>query len=254
MKKCFKLLGLVLLATTLTMSLASCGGDDDDDSTTTTTTDPGDDPEPPGPGPNPPDENPFEGMTEGTVKVNFQGADTVLEFASFKYYAELAGSGGIVALNYCGAKADAGNGQIYLPYTRVVADLTTDQALNPYLTWYMSRGCGGWKNLIVTYQTGDKDTFEVGDYFYGGATSCGPITVSNFSYQGLRKQLTAKVQVTMVNFDDATGGVETPRTEVVTYYFYKFVTDNAYPQSKSISDKKGILKSKDKIPVSYSRL
>lgn len=254
MKKCFKLLGIALFATTLCFSMASCG-DKEETSTEQGSGDPGPGPGP-GPGPDPQD-NPFEGMAEGTVKVNFQGADTILEATTFKYYAELAGSNGVVALNYCGAKADAGGGQIYLPYTRVVADLTTNQSLNPYLTWYMSRGCNGWKNLIVTYQDNSKDTFEVGNYFYGGASTCGPITVSNFSYQGLRKQLTAKVQVTMLNFDDATGGVENPRTEVVTYYFYKFVTDDAYPQSKSLSDKKGVnpaVKPNNKIPVSYSRL
>lgn len=234
MKKVFRLLGVALLATTLTMSLASCGGDDDD--TTTQQGQPGEEPDPgpgPGPGPNPdPGTNPFEGMAEGEVKVNFQGQDTILTYPYINKYYEIPGTGGTWAINFVGAKADAGGGNVNLPQARLVADLETGQELNPYLTWYMYRG--PWRNLVITYQSGAKDTFQVGNYFYDGTT---PITVENFQYKALQKKVTAKVTVNMVNFDEATGGVANPTRETVVYYFYKFVTDDQMPQ-KSLSGSK----------------
>ena len=263
MKKCFKLLGLVLLATTLTMSLASCGDKDEpaqeQQHQNPDNPDNPDDPD----DPDDPEENPFEGMDAGQVKVSFQGqvqdVDTnytiLLEYPYLNKYYEIPASGGIWAINFVGAKADQGGGYVTLPQTRLVADLATGEHLNPYLTWYMNTP--KWDTLVVTYGSGDKDTFNVGDYFYGGPNTCGEIQVSKFSYNALRKLLTAKVTVKMLNFNDATGGVADPRTATVTYYFYKFQTDDQMPQSKSMVDpqkrfnqnltKKGGI-------VSYSRL
>ena len=260
MKKCFKLLGIALFATTLCFSMASCG----DKEETSTEQGSGGDPDPgPGPGPGPdPQDNPFEGMAEGTVKMNFNGQDVEMEYLVFKYYAEIAGSGGTWALNCHGAKADAGNGRITLPAFRIVANLTGEQTgLNPYANWVLttpnqSNGQlvnDGWYSLVVSYQDGTKDTFDVGDYFYNHTN----ITVTNFNYQGFQKKLTAKIVVPMVNFDEATSGATNPQVYNATFYFYRVVTDDAYPQSKSLSDKKGVnpaVKPNNKIPVSYSRL
>jgi hypothetical protein len=150
-----------------------------------------------------------------------------------KYY-EIPASNGLWAINFVGAKADAGNGNVTLPQARLVADLATGRQLNPYLTWYMYRG--PWRSLVVTdQQTGAKDTFDVGNYFYDGVT---PVTVEKFQYKALQKRVTAKVTVDMVNFDEATSGVENPTRETVIFYFYKFLTDDQIPQQKSLSDLK----------------
>ncbi|MBQ6726169.1 MAG: hypothetical protein IJQ89_06275 [Bacteroidales bacterium] len=232
MKKVFRFLGVALLATTVCMSLASCGDKDEPAQEQNQG-----EPEPgpgPGPGPDPdPDTNPFEGMAEGEVKVNFQGHDTILAYPYINKYYEIPASNGLWAINFVGAKADAGNGNVSLPQARLVADLATGQELNPYLTWYMYSG--PWNDLVVTYQSGAKDTFQVGNYFYDGAT---PVTVENFQYKALQKRVTAKVTVNMVNFNEATSGVENPTRETVIYYFYKFATDDQMPQQKSLSDLK----------------
>jgi hypothetical protein len=258
MKKCFKLLGLVLLATTLTMSLASCG--DKDEPAQEQQHDNPDNPDNPDDpdDPDDPEENPFEGMDAGQVKVKFQGQDILLEYPYINKYYEIPASGGIWAINFVGAKAQGAQAnQVVLPQTRLVADLATNEHLNPYLNWYMSDQATKWNDLVVSYQDGSKDTFQVGDYFYGGPNTCGEIQVSRFNYNALRKLVTAKVTVDMLNFDDATGGVADPRKETVTFYFYKFQTDDQMPQSKSMVDPQKRfnqnLTKKGEI-VSYSRL
>lgn len=241
MKKVFQLLGVALFATVICLSLASCGDKDKDEPTQQQPG--GDDPGPgPGPGPGPdPQDNPFEGMTEGQVKVNFQGQDIVMEYPYLNYYYELPASGGLWIINFVAAKADRGGGYVTLPQARLVADLATgqNQGLNPYLNWFMTENATKWDTLLVTYTDGSRDTFQVGDYFYGGSNSdCGAIVVDHFNYRALTKQVTARVTVKMFNFDEATSGVENPSVETVTFYFYKFQTSDQLPQGKSMTDPK----------------
>ena len=164
-----------------------------------------------------------------------------MEYPYLNYYYELPASGGLWIINFVAAKADRGGGYVTLPQARLVADLATgqNQGLNPYLNWFMTENATKWDTLLVTYTDGSRDTFQVGDYFYGGSNSdCGAIVVDHFNYRALTKQVTARVTVKMFNFDEATSGVENPSVETVTFYFYKFQTSDQLPQGKSMTDPK----------------
>ena len=239
MKKCFKLLGLVLLATTLTIAYTSCGGDDDD-TTTTTTPDPGDDPGPgPGPGPGPdPEPNPFEGMEAGQVRAMFSGdgSDTIYTKIFRNYYAEHPSIREVVLWSTrakLGVEGAGNENRFYPPYYSCLASLDSSQGFEFYCEYYTN---GGWQDVIVTYQSGRVDTHSVGNYVYVGSLWGGPITVDKVSYNSLRKVLTAKVVIPLAKtadiISDAAGHFNpaaNPEIQNLTILFYKVSVDDQFP-------------------------
>ena len=248
MKKVFQLLGVALFATVICLSLASCGDKDKDEPAQQQQG--GDDPDPgPGPGPGPdPEENPFEGMEAGQVRAKFSGdgSDTIYTKVWRNFYAEHPSIREVV---FWGTRAKlgvegAGNeNKFYPPYFSCLANLESKEGFEFYCDYYTD---GGWQDVIVTYQSGRVDTHSVGNYVYVGSLWGGDITVQNFSYNSLRKLLTAKIVVPLAKtadiISDAAGHFNpnaTPDVQNLTLLYYKVPVDDQFPTgTKSVGNDK----------------
>ncbi|MBR5029236.1 MAG: hypothetical protein IKX51_08450 [Bacteroidales bacterium] len=227
MKKCFKLLGLVLLATALTFSYTSCGGDDDD--TTTQEPGPGPNPDPdPDPDPEPePDENPFEGMQEGTVRVHFtgDGIDTLyscVQEEGYGLHPDLNTLSQTIFLSSRTIVAHPTQGYITLPYYRILFDAAKDSAFGTYADWYntyLSRDAHGWDSVQVP---NTSYYIHTGDYFYPGPYACGPIKITRKSFNTMTRKFSAKIVINMVKTADYKAG-SVSRVDTLTAVYYKVV-------------------------------
>lgn len=248
MKKVFQLLGVALFATVICLSLASCGDKDKDEPAQQQQG--GDDPGPgPGPGPGPePDEDPFEGMEAGQVRAKFSGdgSDTIYTKVFRNFYAEQPQLRQLVLWGTrakLGVEGAGNENRFYPPYFSCLASLDSCKAWEFYCEYYTS---GGWQTVIVTYTSGVKDTHEVGNYVYVGSLWGGPITVERFSYNSLRKLLTAKIVIPLAKTADIIGDAAgnfnpnaNPEIQNLTLLYYKVPMDDQFPSgAKSLVNDK----------------